>query len=247
MNSEQYALIGKNVVEMCKLQFVNKSSEDTNNFYKQQNKNFDEKLEKLSDISSKFEEQSNKLIGINASSSTKGAFAENNIEKKLREYFPQYSVINTSKLQHSGDIQIKNEKNGFTILIELKKYKTTVSSKEVDKFINDMEYTNSNFGIFASLTSNIVGRPKITLEHNRYLYIPCCNLDINSLFTSIELCMQMQHVQKLTYSDDNKIKNIKNKLTNFEKRLKNLFNNVPTLISDIYVEVKYLNSSWTQL
>jgi hypothetical protein len=77
-----------------------------------------------------------------------------------------YKLINTAKTGKCGDFIIKYSSNKtnqvYSILIDVKNYKTTVPSKEIEKFYRDIKL-NSNIhgGILLSLHSKIVGITKI--------------------------------------------------------------------------------------
>ena len=82
----------------------------------------------------------------------------------------KYRIIDTAKNGKMGDFIIII--NGIKILIEVKKYKKTVPSAEIDKFYRDINANGSvNGGLFISLTSNIVG----IHESMKYVKSPTMN------------------------------------------------------------------------
>lgn len=79
---------------------------------------------------------------------------------KLCEKLPSnYKVINTSKIGKKGDFIIEYTNNNVVkkILIDIKKYNTTVPKKEIDKFHEDLNYGNYSAGLLVSLSSKLVG------------------------------------------------------------------------------------------
>jgi hypothetical protein len=114
----------------------------------------------------------------NKLSSTKGQIGENVVQDILVEKFQDFQIENTSKIPHSGDIQVtfpsKNK-----IIIEVKNYNKTIDQEQLDKLRFDMKFSNIYFAIFISLNSGIVGKKRFDLEtfyynkQNYYiLYLP---------------------------------------------------------------------------
>lgn len=79
----------------------------------------------------------------------------------------EYKMENMSKTSRSGDFYLSwnSSKTNkiYKILIDVKKYATTVPSKEVIKFYRDLNVNNIGGGLFLSLTSKICGISK-TIE-----------------------------------------------------------------------------------
>lgn len=79
----------------------------------------------------------------------------------------EYKMENMSKTSRSGDFYLSwnSSKTNkiYKILIDVKKYVTTVPSKEVIKFYRDLNVNNIGGGLFLSLTSKICGISK-TIE-----------------------------------------------------------------------------------
>lgn len=71
-------------------------------------------------------------------SSLKGKFSENLLHKVIVQMFPSAHIVDTSKLNHTGDIIVRRE-NHHDILFENKDYADNVSTDEVTKFISDCE------------------------------------------------------------------------------------------------------------
>lgn len=88
-----------------------------------------------------------------SASASIGLEGESEIESILQG---RYRTVNMAKSGKCGDFIIVV--NGVRILIEVKKYTTTVPSAEVDKFYRDIDANASiDSGLMISLTSRIVG------------------------------------------------------------------------------------------
>lgn len=111
-------------------------------------------------------------------SSVKGQIGENIVYDILIEKFPDFTIENTTKVAHSGDIQIVLP-NYNKVIIEVKNYNKTIDTTELDKLKYDMKFNKCNYAIFISLNSGIVGKKRFQLEtfyydrENYYiLYVP---------------------------------------------------------------------------
>jgi hypothetical protein len=94
-----------------------------------------------------------KFDHITKASANIGLDGESTVRKILQK---RYKLVTTAKTGKCGDLIIMI--NGFKILIEVKKYTTTVPSTELAKFYRDIEANSSvNAGLMISLTSRIVG------------------------------------------------------------------------------------------
>lgn len=109
---------------------------------------------------------------------SKGSSGENVVIDILKDRFPDYQIDNTSKLPHSGDIQITT-KNKIKIIVEVKNYNKTIDQEQIDKLKFDMKFTNINLAILVSLNSGIVGKKRFEIESFYYerknyyiMYIP---------------------------------------------------------------------------
>ena len=92
-----------------------------------------------------------------------GLQGEMEFEDIIQQFMPSdYKLMNTAKTGKCGDFIIEYTSNKttkrYSLLIDVKYYKTTVPSKEIDKFNRDLTL-NSNIsgGLFLSLNSKIVG------------------------------------------------------------------------------------------
>jgi hypothetical protein len=96
-----------------------------------------------------------------------GLHGEMTFESIIQQFMSSdYKLVNTTKVGKCGDFVLKysssktNKK--YSLLIDVKNYKTTVPAKEIDKFNRDLKL-NSGIcgGLLLSLNSKIVGISKI--------------------------------------------------------------------------------------
>ncbi len=100
---------------------------------------------------------------------TKGIQGEAEFAAMCRDLPAQYKLVNNTKSAKSGDFTLEwtspETHRVYSYLVEVKNYKTTVPSKEIEKFWRDIECKSSTSGaIFVSLNSKIVGR-KSTFQY----------------------------------------------------------------------------------
>jgi hypothetical protein len=96
-------------------------------------------------------------------STLKGSMGEDLVMDIIIEKFNNLCVENTSKIPHSGDIQVRLS-SGNVIIIEVKNYNKTIDQEQLDKLKFDMMFNNIRGAIFLSLNSGIVGKKKFDLE-----------------------------------------------------------------------------------
>jgi hypothetical protein len=131
------------------------------------NKHTIEKVERIKDEErARLEEDYNKALRVvrelRTKYETKGASARGAIgETAFAEYIEKYTswrdVENTSKIPQSGDLQCMINK--IKTIIEVKNYTKDVPTKEVQKFMRDMDsHTETPFGIFISMNTEITGK-----------------------------------------------------------------------------------------
>lgn len=107
---------------------------------------------------------------------TKGKSGEVIVENILLNAFPHAIITDVGKKSKSGDILI--EIDGFKILIEVKFYKRSVPTKEIDKFKRDLECKDYDAGIFISLFSGVCNYKEIICEsykNKHYMIVPMVN------------------------------------------------------------------------
>ena len=111
----------------------------------------------------------NNLINQNTSEKPAniGLHGEMKFEEIIKQYMPSdYTLVNTAKIGKCGDFiitYISNKTNKkYSVMIDVKNYKTTVPSKEIEKFYRDVRLNSQlNGGILLSLNSKIVGISKV--------------------------------------------------------------------------------------
>lgn len=96
-------------------------------------------------------------------STHKGFMGEDLIMDILLNKFNNFCVENTSKIPHSGDIQVRLP-SGNVIILEVKNYNKTIDQDQIDKLKYDMIFGGVRGAIFISLNSGIVGKKKFDLE-----------------------------------------------------------------------------------
>lgn len=124
-----------------------------------------------------------KLTGDISTSSIKGKIGEHLLENMLKSAFPDDIVDVTALTGHEADIHLISEKYP-KILIESKLYKNPVSTKEVDKFYNDLENTGVDYGLFVSISSSIMCHRRLEYKYKKgkhIVFIP------NSGFESLNI------------------------------------------------------------
>jgi hypothetical protein len=90
-------------------------------------------------------------------SSEKGRVGEEDFDCLARQYTSWPSLENTSKIEHCCDRL--GRLYGYKVLFELKNYSDEVKTKEVEKFLRDMdEHPDAVMGVFFSYKTGIVGK-----------------------------------------------------------------------------------------
>jgi hypothetical protein len=163
------------------------------------NKHTIEKVERIKDAERKrVEEDYNnvlrKLHEMRAKYETKVAGARGTIgETAFAEYIEKYTnwrdVENTSKIPQSGDLQCMINK--VKTIIEVKNYTKDIPTKEVQKFMRDMDsHTETPFGIFISMNTDITGK-RSTINVDWTEHGQLCILISKFQETDVEYTMKM--------------------------------------------------------
>jgi hypothetical protein len=190
-------------------------------------------------------------------SSVKGQIGENMVYDILVEKFPDYTIENTTKVAHSGDIQIVLP-NYNKVIIEVKNYNKTIDTVELDKLKYDMKFNKCNYAIFISLNSGIVGKKRFQLEtfyydrENYYiLYVPYAFLkgipnkksvivhnsiddSLNNLTIKLEFCICIISNLSTVLKDHNH---------NYNKHIEHIINEV----NDIYNDFLLVKQSYIKM
>jgi len=133
------------------------------------------------------------LMNIKNNSSRKGKLGESLAMNALIKKYPDWKIENTAGSAHEADLFAYSDKYG-KILYEIKTYTTNVGNKEIDKFKNDVITTNSNYGIFISQTSGIVGKKKMDYEKYKdkiLIYVSCAGLNGHGLEFGTEFLLSL--------------------------------------------------------
>jgi hypothetical protein len=201
-------------------------------------------------------------LGVNAIteqkvSSVKGQIGENVVYDILVEKFPDFTIENTSKVGHSGDIQILLP-NYNKVIVEVKNYNKTIDTGELDKLKYDMKFNKCNYAIFVSLNSGIVGKKRFQLETFHYdrenyyiLYVPYAFLkgipnkksvivhnsvddSLNNLTIKLEFCICIISNLSTVLKDHNH---------NYNKHIEQIINEV----NDIYNDFLLVKQSYIKM
>ena len=174
-------------------------------------------------------------------STRKGRFGESMAITSLIKKYPSWKIEDTSGISHSGDCQVFTTEYG-KILYELKTYTTNVGNEEVIKFKRDMEETNSNYGIFISQTSGIVGKSMIEYEIDKgKILVYVSNTGLNGLGMEIGTEILISLIKsgidnkKFFVRDielEDQIQNINDKLYDLSECISN-FSKLKSLIVDV--------------
>jgi hypothetical protein len=123
------------------------------------------------------------------SSSAKGMHGETNFMELIHKHTNWMNVEDTSKTPHSGDIRCNI--GDVCVMIEVKNYSKDVPSKEVTKFLRDMEENPTiPYGIFASLTTGISGKKnEVSMEWTNQGQL--CVFISKFLDNDVEMSMKM--------------------------------------------------------
>jgi hypothetical protein len=131
-------------------------------------------------------------------SSEIGKHGELEFEELVENYTRWGPLTNTSKIPHSGDLSGKIK--GCPTLFEIKRYSTDVPTKEVEKFLRDMdEHPEVPYGIFVSQKSNITGKKsgnfiQIAWTARSQLLVYVNNFNSHSpqdIFTFLDICAEI--------------------------------------------------------
>ena len=123
------------------------------------NKNINRQQETQEKLLTNLEEFLNKYKN---NSSLKGKFSENLLHKVIIQMFPTAEIVDTSKMNHTGDLVVKRESKD-SILFENKDYADNVSAEEVNKFIGDCEKQGMH-GIILSQNTGIASKKNYHID-----------------------------------------------------------------------------------
>jgi hypothetical protein len=132
----------------------------------------------------------------------RGLQGEDMFESMLSEFMPSdYTCENVAKAGKMGDFILthkshKTNKN-YKLLVDIKNYRSTVPSKEIDKFHRDLNINQVHGGFMLSLHSKIVGQSK-TIVFETYSAdrgaVPMLLAQTNTPLAIVELIKLMFHI-----------------------------------------------------
>jgi hypothetical protein len=145
-----------------------------------------------------------------------GKEAEIHFEQICSRLPIDYKIHNVSKQAKQGDfvIELSADNTIYRCLVDIKKYKTSVPTAQIKKFIEDLSYGNYNAGILISVNSKFTGISNyIHLDTHPTLTgsIPLLYLaEIPDEFyiKCIEMLFAKTRINKSRQTDVNKIENI---------------------------------------
>ena len=134
----------------------------------------------------------------------KGLLGELHFETIFHNMSSEYTLENVSKTGKSGDFNIKwtsgKTNKTYKIMIDIKNYKNTVPSSEIDKFYRDININNVDGGLLLSLKSRVVGMHKIVDVKDIYVnkgLISIMMIHSNTPIVIIELIKLLFHIIEL--------------------------------------------------
>jgi len=129
-----------------------------------------------------------------------GKHGESEFTDIVNEFLPSdYKLHNVAKTGKCGDFMISWQSSKtnrlYKILVELKNYRNTVPSKEVEKFYRDLQLNQVDGGLLLTLNSKIVGMSKI-IEFREFVFD---NKKIPVVFTQSKTPELISEVIKLIF------------------------------------------------
>ena len=164
-----------------------------------------------------------KLTASNYKAVLQGQYGENLVESLIEHHFPDYTVEDTTKSAAASDYHLLTD-NGDKIMIEVKNYKNTVPTSEVNKFIRDISQTACKVGIFISLNTGISNKKRFAIDEvkgKKIIFIPKAGTDGASIIWAILMGVELINTN---YSHAN---------VN-ETKLMELYSNFETILNSHY-------------
>ena len=188
------------------------------------------------------------LLNIKNNSSRKGKLGESLAINSLIKKYPDWTIEDTAGSAHEGDIFVHSKKY-VKILYEIKTYNTNLSSKEIQKFKNDVITTNSSYGLFISQTSGIVGKKMMDFEvyNGKILvYVSCSGLNGHGIEFGTEFLLSlidMGYLDKRKIIDNTDINYTIDKINDKLVDLSDCINNFSRIKSEINRTQENINAS----
>lgn len=154
--------------------------------------NLERNMLNMSNVATNLFEISNKFSSTLSNSTKKGHLAENLLFDILKKNFSDSIVTFVGETNHSGDILIESD-NYPMIIIESKFYSSSVPTKEVQKFKQDMIFNQYKYGLMLSFSSGIQKKLKYDIEmfdNDKYIFY-CSDIGLDnpdSIIHIINVC-----------------------------------------------------------
>jgi hypothetical protein len=141
----------------------------------------------------------------------RGQEGEKKFEQIIKKAGNGFEIENVSKCDKSGDFIIKRQgRTGklYKLLIDIKNYKTTVSSKEIKKLYRDVDINNVSGGMMISLQSKIAGVSQmLQLDNftNNIGEIPIVLMKSDNELVIMEVIKLIFHIMEIRDLNNNKV------------------------------------------
>jgi len=143
----------------------------------------------------------------------KGKSGEKTAIDILYKHHKDIEIIDTSKKSNFGDFIVDKQ-----IMYEIKNYKSTVPTSQIEKFKKDLICTSMKYGVFISLAGPIAGFKRFEINittNNIQLYVPWAD-EIAIKWSYIIIKSIIEFMNKSSNSlDGNKIEKIKEIISKF--------------------------------
>ena len=155
----------------------------------------------------------------------RGLQGEDMFESMLNEFMPSdYTCENVAKVGKMGDFILTHKAHKtnkqYKILVDIKNYKSTVPSKELDKFYRDLNINQVQGGFMLSLHSKIVGKSN-TIVFESFSTdrgdVPTLLAQTNTPMVIVELIKLMFHVIEIKDITYNRISRKNELITNINQ------------------------------
>ena len=188
------------------------------------------------------------LIYQSANSSIKGKIAEQQISNIIVDNFPDDTVEITAQKDYESDIQLKTS-DGITLYIEVKMYKASVTTSQIDKFKRDIIRSGIKVGILISTTSGITGKKRLEfdlIDNDKYIiYVPNTGFEVVPIIWSVLFAKQLHKISNKKKEIDIGIlmdcyRQFESLYTNFSNMKYNLIKvrkNIVSQLDDLHIDV----------
>lgn len=188
------------------------------------NTQINENLNFVKDSIDKLTQYSNKSV-------TKGFYGEKIIENLIKYNFPDYTIINNTHNPHNSDYELINLKQQ-KILIEIKNYTRNIPTTEINKFIDDLQKSDIQIGIFISLNTGICNKKRFTIEtydnDKKIIFLPNVSENSTMIIMSILLAESLFDINNYSHKkiNENNINIIYDDFNSFCKKYNDIIENI---------------------